>query len=207
MGLDLKGPRGPLLVLIAVGAVALVAAIVGVVLLAAGGGDAEARARSSTRASSEPAQFDSLDNVYNEESFTCGSTDSRCVREVSRQGHGRLRPARHRSGSWRGSSRSKVEPSVNDHEWPTRRPRDRQGLRLELQGLRLCPITFNYGCSHGFFEYVLARTRRPEGRDDDLRVAAPEGHVPDRRLHLLPRRGARDHDGRGVQRAELAQGL
>ncbi len=87
VGLDLKRPRGPWLALIVVGAVLIVAAIVGVVALAAGGGDDGSASSSKLDTSfTEPAHFDSIDAVYNEEDFSCGATDSRVHREVHDQG-------------------------------------------------------------------------------------------------------------------------
>lgn len=69
MGLDLKRPRGPWLALIVVGAVVAVAAIVGVVALAAGGGGGSTDNSGLDTSFKEPAHFDSIDSVYNKESF------------------------------------------------------------------------------------------------------------------------------------------
>ena len=80
MGLDLKGRRGPLLVLIALG-LAIVAAIVGIVVLTAGG-DGNAGASSKLDTSfTQPADFESVDAVYADADFTCQPTDSMCVRD------------------------------------------------------------------------------------------------------------------------------
>ena len=76
----MKGRRGPLLVLIALG-VAIVATIVGILLLTTGGDDTASASSKLDTSFRAPTQYDSLDNVYSEESFSCGSTDSQCVRD------------------------------------------------------------------------------------------------------------------------------
>ena len=43
--------------------------------------------------------------------------------------------------------------------WSERRPRARFGANKQAFGL--CPQTFNYGCVHGFFIYVLGRSASP----------------------------------------------
>ncbi len=53
--------------------------------------------------------------------------------------------------------------SVNDHQMAHVVGRDTaKDYGSNFKAFDLCPTTFNYGCSHGFFEYVLART--PDAR-------------------------------------------
>ena len=66
MGLDLKGRRGPLLVLIALG-LAIVAAIVAGIVLTAGGNERQRELELDT-SFTEPADYDSVDAVYAERS-------------------------------------------------------------------------------------------------------------------------------------------
>ena len=57
----------------------------------------------------------------------------------------------------------KVDRSVNDHDMAHSVGRETaKDYGSNFKAFDLCPITFNYGCSHGFFEYVLARTDTPK---------------------------------------------
>ena len=57
----------------------------------------------------------------------------------------------------------RVNMSVNDHQMAHVVGRDTaKDYGSNFKAFDLCPTTFNYGCSHGFFEYVLART--PDAR-------------------------------------------
>jgi hypothetical protein len=162
VGFDLKGRRGPLLVLIALG-VAIAAAIVGIVLLTTGG-DGSASASSKLDTSfSEPTHYDSIDNVYNEESFSCGSTDSQCVRDYLVKVTDDYGPSASLGIMARLQQEGKVDRSVNDHDMAHSVGRETaKDYGSNFKAFDLCPVTFNYGCSHGFFEYVLARTDTPK---------------------------------------------
>jgi hypothetical protein len=57
----------------------------------------------------------------------------------------------------------RVDPAVNDHDMAHSVGRETaKDYGSNFKAFDLCPITFNYGCSHGFFEYVLARTDTPK---------------------------------------------
>jgi hypothetical protein len=164
VGLDLKRPRGPWLALIVVGALVLVAAIVGVVALAAGGGDDGSASSSKLDTSfTEPAHFDSIDAVYGKESFSCGATDSRCIEKYMIKVTDDYGPRASLGVLERLQQEQKVNMSVNDHQMAHVVGRDTaKDYGSNFKAFDLCPTTFNYGCSHGFFEYVLART--PDAR-------------------------------------------
>jgi hypothetical protein len=149
-------------VLIALG-VAIVAAIVGIVLLTTGG-DGSASASSKLDTSfREPAGYDSLENVYNEESFSCGSTDSQCVRDYLVKVTDDYGPQASLGVMARLQQEGKVDRSVNDHDMAHSVGRETaKDYGSNFKAFDLCPVTFNYGCSHGFFEYVLARTDTPK---------------------------------------------
>ena len=58
---------------------------------------------------------------------------------------------------------AKVDRSVNDHDMAHSVGRETaKDYGSNFKAFDLCPVTFNYGCSHGFFEYVLARTDTPK---------------------------------------------
>ena len=159
MGLDLKRPRGPWLALIVVGAVVAVAAIVGVVALAAGGGGGSTDNSGLDTSFKEPAHFDSIDSVYNKESFSCGATDERCIEKYMIKVTDDYGPQASLGILARLQQEQKVNMSVNDHQMAHVVGRDTaKDYGSNFKAFDLCPTTFNYGCSHGFFEYVLART-------------------------------------------------
>lgn len=164
MGLDLKRPRGPLLALIAVGVVVVIAAIVGVVALAAGGGGGSSVASSKLDTSfTEPAHFDSVDSVYQEEKYDCQATDSMCVRKFLVGVTDDYGPRAALGVMERLQRDHRVDMSVNDHDMAHSVGRETaKDYGSNFKAFDLCPITFNYGCSHGFFEYVLARTDTPK---------------------------------------------
>jgi hypothetical protein len=57
----------------------------------------------------------------------------------------------------------RVDPAVNDHDMAHSVGRETaKDYGSNFKAFDLCPITFNYGCDHGFFEYVLARTDTPK---------------------------------------------
>ena len=151
-----------MLVLIAVG-VAIAATIVGIVLLTRGG-DGSASASSKLDTSfSEPTGYDSLDAVYDEEAFSCTATDSQCVRDYLVKVTGDYGPQASLGVLERLQQEGKVDRSVNDHDMAHSVGRETaKDYGSNFRAFDLCPVTFNYGCSHGFFEYVLARTDTPK---------------------------------------------
>ena len=162
MGLDLKGRRGPLLVLIALG-VAIVAAIVAIVVVTASGGTSGKASAELDTSFSEPTHYDSLDAVYNEESFSCASSDSQCVRDYLVKVTDDYGPQASLGVMERLQQEGKVDRSVNDHDMAHSVGRETaKDYGSNFKAFDLCPVTFNYGCSHGFFEYVLARTDTPK---------------------------------------------
>ena len=160
MSFDLKRPRGPWLALVIVVAVVAVAAIVGVVALAAGGDGGGASDSSGIDTSfKEPTHFDSIDSVYNEESFSCGATDEKCIEKYLIKVTDDYGPQASLGVLARLQHEQKVNMSVNDHQMAHLVGRDTaKDYGSNFKAFDLCPTSFNYGCSHGFFEYVLART-------------------------------------------------
>jgi hypothetical protein len=162
VGLDLKGRRGPLLVLIALG-LAIVAAIVGIILLTAGGNGNDSASSKLDTSFTEPAHFDSVDAVYADTDFTCQPTDSMCVRDFLVKVTADYGPQAALGVMERLQREGKVDRSVNDHDMAHSVGRETaKDYGSNFKAFDLCPVTFNYGCSHGFFEYVLARTDTPK---------------------------------------------
>lgn len=58
---------------------------------------------------------------------------------------------------------ARVDVSLNDHDLAHAVGRETaERFGSNFRSFDLCPITFNYGCPHGFFEYVLGRTETPK---------------------------------------------
>jgi hypothetical protein len=164
VGLNVKQPRGRLLALIGGGLVVLAAVIVGAIFIAAGGssgGNSSSGTLDTTF--KEPAHFDSIDAVYNDEAFSCGATDERCIEKYLIKVTDDWGPRASLGVLARLQQEQKVNMSVNDHQMAHVVGRDTaKDYGSNFKAFDLCPTTFNYGCSHGFFEYVLART--PDAR-------------------------------------------
>jgi hypothetical protein len=159
VGLELKRPRGLWLAVIAVGVVIAVAAIVGVVALAAGGSSGSSDNASLDTSFKEPAHYDSIDAVYGQETFSCEATDERCVEKYMVKVTDDYGPQASLGIMERLQQERKVDMSVNDHQVAHVVGRETaKDYGSNFKAFDLCPTTFNYGCSHGFFEYVLART-------------------------------------------------
>jgi hypothetical protein len=163
VGLELKKVRGRWLALIVAGIVVVVAVVVSVVAIAAGGGGGSSSVSGALDTSfREPRSFDSVDAVYQQENFSCGSTDSQCVEIFVRKVTDDYGPKASLGILDRLEREHRVDPSVNDHQMAHVVGRETaKDYGSNFKAFDLCPITFNYGCSHGFFEYVLARTDTP----------------------------------------------
>lgn len=163
MGLSLKKPRGRLpLVLIAVGVVIVAAIVIGVVALSAGGSGGGSSSSGIDTSFKEPAQFESVDWVYNKEHYDCEATDSMCVRKYLVKVTDDYGPQASLGVMQRLQQDHRVDMSVNDHDMAHSVGRETaKDYGSNFKAFDLCPTTFNYGCDHGFFEYVLARTPTP----------------------------------------------
>ena len=83
--------------------------------------------------------------------------------QVPRRRDGRLRATRLAPGLERLQREQRVDLSVNDHDLAHAVGRETaKDFGSNFDAFDLCPTIFNYGCSHGFFEYVLARTDTPK---------------------------------------------
>jgi hypothetical protein len=164
VGFDLKRLRGRTLALIAGGGVVLAAVLVGAIVIAAGGSDGGATASSKLDTSFKaPKSFESVDAVYQEESYTCAPTDSQCVRKFLVKVTDDYGPKAALGVMERLQRDNRVNRAVNDHDMAHSVGRETaKDYGSNFKAFDLCPITFNYGCSHGFFEYVLARTDTPK---------------------------------------------
>jgi hypothetical protein len=164
VGLDRKRLRGRTLALIAGGVVVLAAILVGAIVVAAGGSGGSSGASNELDTSfTAPRSFESVDAVYNEESFACGSTDSPCIEKFVRKVTDDYGPKASLGILDRLEREHRVDLSVNDHQMAHVVGRETaKDYGSNFKAFDLCPITFNYGCSHGFFEYVLARTDTPK---------------------------------------------
>jgi hypothetical protein len=165
VGLDLKRPRGRKLALIAVGIAIVIAVVVGVVAIAAGGsgGGSSSASRELDTSFKAPRSFESIDAVYSEENYSCAPTDSQCVRNYLVKVTDDYGPRAALGVMERLQRDQRVDRAVNDHDMAHSVGRETaKDYGSNFKAFDLCPITFNYGCSHGFFEYVLARTDTPK---------------------------------------------
>ena len=163
VGLDLKQPRGRLLVLIVGGLIVLAAIAAGVIVISAGGSGGTGTASSGLDTSfTQPRSFESVDAVYQQEKFDCAPTDSECVRKYLVKVTDDYGPRASLGVMARLQADHRVDPAVNDHDMAHSVGRETaKDYGSNFKAFDLCPITFNYGCDHGFFEYVLARTDTP----------------------------------------------
>jgi hypothetical protein len=166
VGLDLKRPRWPVLALIAVGAAIVIAIAVGVVAMVAGGDGGKSTSSGKLDTSfTAPAEFESVDAVYEEKPFACGSTDSQCVRKYLVSVTADYGPQASLGVMERLQQEGKVDRSVNDHDMAHSVGRETaKDYGSNFKAFDLCPVSFNYGCSHGFFECSPARTLRKRRR-------------------------------------------
>ena len=117
MGLDLKESRGRLLALIVGGAIVAAAVVVGAVLIAAGGSSGGGTASASLDTSFKaPSSYESIDAVYNQESYTCAATDSECVRKYLVHVTDDYGPEAALGSMERLQQSHRVDPAVNDHD-------------------------------------------------------------------------------------------
>ena len=165
VGLEQKRLRGRTLALIAGGIVAAAALLVGaIVVVAAGGnGGSSSASRELDTSFKAPRSFESIDAVYGEESYTCAPTDTPCVRKFLVKVTDDYGPKAALGVMERLQRDNRVDRAVNDHDMAHSVGRETaKDYGSNFKAFDLCPITFNYGCSHGFFEYVLARTDTPK---------------------------------------------
>jgi len=165
VGLEVKKLRGRTLALTAGGIVVAGAILVGAIVIATGGsgGGGSSASRELDTSYRAPTSFESIDAVYDEESFTCSPTDSQCVRKFLVGVTADYGPKASLGVLERLQRDQRVDRAVNDHDMAHSVGRESaKDYGSNYKAFDLCPITFNYGCSHGFFEYVLARTDTPK---------------------------------------------
>jgi hypothetical protein len=161
VGRYLKGSRRRLALIVVCVAV-LVAGIGVAILVAAGGSSGQSADRTVDTSFRAPRPFESIDAVYNQDGFACGSKDSQCIEKFVRKVTDDYGPKASLGILDRLEREHRVDLSVNDHQMAHVVGRETaKDYGSNFKAFDLCPITFNYGCSHGFFEYVLARTANP----------------------------------------------
>ena len=162
MGLLDKRPRALTLALTAVGVLVAAALVVGAVFVATGGSDDSAEKESLNTEFRAPQEFN-LDEVYADSGFACNVKDTMCVRKFLVGVTAEYGPRASLPVLERLQRERKVELSVNDHDLAHAVGRETaKDFGSNFDAFDLCPTIFNYGCSHGFFEYVLARTDTPK---------------------------------------------
>ena len=162
MASEVKRPRGRTLALIGVGTALLLAGGVAAILIAAGGSSGSSADRTVDTNFRAPHSFASIDSVYSQESFNCDAKDSLCIEKYVRKVTDDWGPEASLGILQRLEQEHRVDLSVNDHQMAHVVGRETaKDYGSNFKAFDLCPITFNYGCSHGFFEYVLARTANP----------------------------------------------
>jgi hypothetical protein len=151
------------LALILIGVVIVVAIVVGVVALAFGGNGGQSASGKLDTSFKAPGEFESVDSVYSEATFGCGPSDSQCVRKFLVGVTADYGPQASLGVLERLQQEGKVDRAVNDHDMAHSVGRETaKDYGSNFKAFDLCPVSFNYGCSHGFFEYVLARTDTPK---------------------------------------------
>jgi plastocyanin len=103
-----------------------------------------------------------LAELASERRFECASWDERCahayVQEITVD-HG---PGAALALVALLQRRGQLDRSVDDHQIAHAVGRETaRRFGFGRRAFELCPIAFNYGCVHGFFEYVLGRTATP----------------------------------------------
>lgn len=109
-----------------------------------------------------PKSYD-VASLTRERPLRCGVRDVQCVRRymASITDEYGPRAAVALVSHWKKDGR--ISPSLDEHNLAHvigRKTAQRFGANVE--GFNLCPIAFNYGCPHGFFEYVLGRAGTPK---------------------------------------------
>ncbi len=157
---DTRPRRRTLALAAAVAAAAAIA--VGAVLVATGGGDGASPERVLQTAFHPPQPFQ-LDDVFRDRAFTCGARDGDCVLAYLLGITDEYGPRASLPILKRLQDEGRVDLSLNDHALAHAVGRETaKDFGSNFESFDLCPTTFNYGCPHGFFEYVLARTDTPK---------------------------------------------
>jgi hypothetical protein len=155
-----KSPLGPTIALIVGGALIASVLVAGAVLVGIGGGGSDNESLKTDYRSPEPFN---LEQVRSEQDFECASSDTQCVREYLTGVTSEYGPRASLPLLLRLQQERRVDLSVNDHDLAHAVGRETaKNFGSNFQSFDLCPITFNYGCPHGFFEYVLSRTDTPK---------------------------------------------
>jgi hypothetical protein len=153
-----NSPRAATIALIAGGAVVAALLLTAAVVLVGG---RESQSESLQREYRSPEEFD-LERLERAEEFECASTDTPCVRDYLIDVTSRYGPRASLPLLARLQKSRRVDLSVNDHDLAHAVGRETaKDFGSNFESFDLCPITFNYGCPHGFFEYVLGRTDTP----------------------------------------------
>jgi hypothetical protein len=156
-----RRPRGLALALVAAGIVLAGSLLAGAVLVVAGGNGDDASDKALQREFKAPQRHD-VDEVYAERDFSCAERDTLCVRDYLLGVTGEYGPRASLAILERLQKEGRVDLSVNDHDLAHAVGRETaENFGSNFQSFDLCPTLFNYGCPHGFFEYVLARTDTP----------------------------------------------
>lgn len=155
-------PRALTLAVTAVGVLVAAVLLVGAFLVATGGSDDGSSKKSLNTDFTEPQEFNT-DQVYADSGFACEAQDTMCVRKFLVGVTAHYGPRASLPVLERLQRDAKVDLSVNDHDLAHAVGRETaKDFGSNFDAFDLCPTIFNYGCSHGFFEYVLARTDTPK---------------------------------------------
>jgi hypothetical protein len=109
----------------------------------------------------EPEPYD-LDAVYRTLVQACPDGARNCVAEALARVTGTHGPVASLDALGRLQRDNRLRHSTDGHQLAHvvgRAAAERFGVNS--RAFQLCPTTFNYGCHHGYFEYVLGRARSP----------------------------------------------
>jgi hypothetical protein len=108
-----------------------------------------------------PAQYE-LAGLERTRPFRCAASDTACTRRYLVDLTAAYGPRASLALLQRFQRSDRVDVSLNDHDLAHAVGRETaERFGSNFRSFDLCPITFNYGCPHGFFEYVLGRTDTP----------------------------------------------
>jgi hypothetical protein len=144
--------------------IAVVAAILvgaGALLVTGGDGDGD---ETSLRRDFRPPEPYTVDALLARGDYRCVPADERCARTYLARVANRYGPRAALTVLDRLKAEARVAPSVDDHQLAHAVGRETaERFGANVRSFQLCPNSFNYGCPHGFFEFVLGRTANPKG--------------------------------------------
>jgi plastocyanin len=132
------------------------------VLLAAACGGSSSTSPGNAQTSFKPPAAYRLASLTEEPRPGCVKTDFVCAAKFLMGIAGKYGPGAALGVLGSLEQHKEIEASLDTHQLAHAVGRETAArFGINPKAFRLCPLTFNYGCVHGFFEYVLGRTDTP----------------------------------------------